>query len=129
MMKIRAVTTFTTVQAVSARVHTGGRSADSRLSHRTQPEWWTKDECLRLEMDDCGTIEWCVDASFVVHEGLIMRGLPLATVPNSIRPLLDNPFNCRQECVGNDELPQPPQVCGGMSGRQQQERMHATKRK
>ena len=30
--------------------------------------------------------------------------------------------------VGNNSLPQLPRVCGGMSGQQQQERMHATKR-
>ena len=32
--------------------------------------WWTKDECLTLEMDDSGIIEWHVDASFAVHSDM-----------------------------------------------------------
>ena len=34
----------------------------------------------------------------------------------------------QQECVGNNGSPQLPQVRGGMSGHQQQERMHVTER-
>ena len=32
--------------------------------------WWTKDDCLTLEMDHSGTIEWHVDASFAVHSDM-----------------------------------------------------------
>ena len=35
--------------------------------------WWTKDECLTLEMDDSGIIEWHVDASFAVHHAPIFE--------------------------------------------------------
>ena len=32
--------------------------------------WWTKDDCLTLEMDDSGVIEWHVDASFAAHSDM-----------------------------------------------------------
>ena len=29
--------------------------------------WWTKEDCLTLEMDNSGMIEWHADTSFAVH--------------------------------------------------------------
>ena len=44
---------------------------DKEKLHRMMAFLWkTKDDCLTLEMDDGGMIEWHVDASFAVHEDM-----------------------------------------------------------
>ena len=47
---------------------------DSEKLHRMMLFlWWMKDDCLTLEMDDSGIMEWHVDASLAVHHAPIFE--------------------------------------------------------